>query len=55
MVRLGWKLMERHHIHETYAAQVALAKQVSASQFLTGDKRLHEIALKEGLNSAYLG
>ncbi len=55
MVRLGWKLMERHHIHETYATQVASAKQVSASQFLTGDKWLYEVALREGLNSTYLG
>ena len=47
--------MERHHIYEADAVQVASAKHVSASQFLTGDKRLHEMALREGPNSTYLG
>ena len=55
ILREGWKLIERHHIYEADAVQIASAKQVSASQFLTGDKRLHEVALREGLNSTYLG
>ncbi len=55
ILREGWKLIEKHHIYEADAVQIASAKHVSASQFLTGDKRLHEIALREGLNSTYLG
>lgn len=55
ILREGWKLIERHHIYEADAMQVASAKQVGASQFLTGYKRLHEVALREGLNSTYLG
>ncbi len=55
ILREGWKLIEKHHIYEADAVQIASAKHVSASQFLTGDKRLHEIALREELNSTYLG
>ncbi len=49
-----WKLVEKYNIYEVDAIQITSAKYVNAEQFLTGDKRLHEIALKEGLNSIYL-
>ncbi|WFO74887.1 type II toxin-antitoxin system VapC family toxin [Desulfurococcaceae archaeon MEX13E-LK6-19] len=50
----SWRLVEKHHIYEADAIQVASAKYINASHFLTGDKQLHEIAVKEGLNSIYL-
>ena len=51
----SWKLIERHHIYEADAIQIVSAKYVNSVEFLTGDKRLHEVALKEGLKSRYLG
>jgi len=51
----GWKLIEKYHIYEADAIQLASAKYVNASQFLTGDKQLHEVATEEKLNSMYLG
>ena len=50
-----WRLIERHHIYEADALQIVSAKHVNAAEFLTGDEKLHEVALAEGLNSAYLG
>ena len=49
-----WKLIEKHHIYEADALQIATAIQLKAKQFITGDKRLHEIAAKEGLKSLLL-
>lgn len=49
-----WKLIEKHHIYEADALQIATAIQLKAKQFITGDKRLHEIATKEGLKSLLL-
>ncbi len=51
----SWNLIEKHHIYEADAIQITSAKYINATQFLTGDKRLYEIALKEKLNSTYLG
>ncbi len=51
----SWKLIERHHIYEADALQIISAKYVNSAEFLTGDRRLHEVALKEGLKSRYLG
>jgi len=50
----SWRLVEKHHIYEADAVQIASAKYVKAEEFLTGDEKLHEIATKEGLNSTYL-
>ena len=54
-LRNCWRLIEKHCIYEADAIQIVSAIHVNASQFLTGDKRLHEIAVKEKLNSTYLG
>jgi predicted nucleic acid-binding protein len=51
----SWRLLEKHHIYQADALQIASAKHVHAAQFLVADKRLHEAACKEGLNSIYLG
>lgn len=55
ILRNSWDLVEKYHIYEADAVQIASAKHVNASKFLTGDKQLHEIAVNEGLNSVYLG
>ena len=51
----AWRLVEEHHIYVADALQVATAEYVRASQFMTGDGRLHDVAAKEGLNSVLLG
>ncbi|RLF13964.1 MAG: PIN domain nuclease [Thermoprotei archaeon] len=55
ILKESWKLVEKHHIYEADAIQIASAKYVNSIEFLTGDRRLHEVALKEGLKSKYLG
>ena len=46
-----WSLLEKYHIYQADALQIVSAKIIGATQFFTGDKKLHEIANKEGLNS----
>ena len=50
----SWKLVEKYHIHVADALQIATAKNVKADMFLTGDEKLHETALAEGLASTHL-
>ena len=50
----AWKLIEGHHIYEADALQIATAKHLNAEEFLTADRKLHEIAEKENLNSIYV-
>ncbi|NJE61357.1 type II toxin-antitoxin system VapC family toxin [Thermococcus sp. 21S7] len=50
----AWELIERHHLYQADALQIVSAKHVEAESFYTADKRLHEVALKEGLNSILL-
>ena len=50
-----WSLIEKHHIYQADALQIASAKRAEATDFLTGDKKLAETAAKEGLNATYLG
>lgn len=50
-----WNLVEKYHIYQADALQVVSAKYIGATTFLTGDKLLFEVAVKEGLNSTYLG
>ncbi len=54
ILKNSWRLIERYHIYEADAIQIASAKYVNSSQFLTGDRRLHEVAVEEGINSKYL-
>jgi len=49
----SWKLIEKHHVYQADALQIVSAKAVDASEFLTSDKGLFEIAKKEKLNSTY--
>jgi predicted nucleic acid-binding protein len=50
----SWKLIEKHRIYQADALQIISAKAINASEFLTSDKRLHEIAEAEALNSSYI-
>lgn len=54
ILRDSWRLIERYHIYQADALQVASAKSVKAEQFFVADRKLHEVALKEGLNPTYL-
>ncbi len=46
-----WSLLERHHIYQADALQIASTKIINATNFFTGDKKLYEVAKAEGLNS----
>jgi predicted nucleic acid-binding protein len=46
-----WTLLEKHHVYQADALQVASAKAVNAVKLFTGDKRIYEIADAEGLNT----
>ena len=54
ILRSSWEILEKHHIYVADALQVASAKHVGASEFLTGDRILHNVASQEGLNSTCL-
>ncbi len=51
----AWKLIEKYHIYQADALQIVSAKYVRVERFYTADKRLHQVAIKEGLNSILLG
>ncbi|MEM2849382.1 MAG: type II toxin-antitoxin system VapC family toxin [Candidatus Bathyarchaeia archaeon] len=50
----SWRILEKHHIYQADALQIASAKYVHAARFLAADKRLHEAASNEGLNSVFV-
>lgn len=50
-----WPLIEKYHIYEADALQIVSAKHVRAQKLYTGDKQVHEVAVREGVNSIYLG
>jgi len=51
----SWRALEKYHIYQADALQIASARYVGSSQFFSGDKKLCKIASKEGFNSMYLG
>ncbi len=50
----AWRFIESYHVYVADALQIASAKYTGSQQFLTSDRRLHEIAVSEGLNSTLL-
>ncbi len=54
VLKEAWKLIEKHHIYIADALQIASAKYINSNEFLTGDKKLYEIASSEGLKSTLL-
>lgn len=53
--KTSWKIIEKHHVYQADAIQIASAKIINADEFLVADKRLHQIALEEEINSKYIG
>lgn len=53
LLRDSWRLVERYHIYQADALQIATAKLVRSEQFVTGDKDLYRVAVEEGLNASY--
>ena len=51
ILKKSWPLMEKYHIYQADALQILSSKKVNADEFYTGDKRLNEVAISEGLNS----
>lgn len=51
----SWALIEKYHFYQADALQIISAKHINANQFMTGDKKLAEIAETEGINANYLG
>lgn len=49
-----WRIIEKYHAYGADALQIVSAKHVGAQELYTGDKQVHEIAVKEGINSTYL-
>jgi predicted nucleic acid-binding protein len=48
-------LVFRYHVYVADALQLASCSESGAQTFLTGDRRLHEAAETEGLESQYVG
>jgi len=53
-LRATWRIIEKHHIYQADALQIASAISINADEFLVSDKKLHQVALEEGLNSKYI-
>ena len=51
----AWSIIEKCHAYEADALQIVSARHVSAGELYAGDKQVHEAALREGINSTYLG
>ncbi len=51
IIKQTWKIMEKYQLYQADALQIASANYIGANSFLVSDKKLHEAALKEGLNS----
>jgi len=54
LLRDSWVLVEKYHIYQADALQIATAKLVRSEQFITGDKDLYSVAVEEGLSASYL-
>jgi len=48
-------LAEKYKLYIADTIQITSAKRVNSSEFYTADRKLHEAALSENLNSIYLG
>ncbi len=51
----SWRLVEKYHVYQADAIQIASSKEVNAEEFYTGDKTLCNIAELEGLKQVCLG
>ncbi len=51
----SWLLVEKHHICQADALQIASAKNLGVDKLLSGDRRLVDISKEEGINADFLG
>lgn len=49
------EILYRNHIYISDALQIATCKQLQCDEFVTSDRRLSEIAQREGLRSVLIG
>ncbi|MGC9180395.1 MAG: type II toxin-antitoxin system VapC family toxin [Vulcanisaeta sp.] len=55
ILKSAWAIIEKYHIYQADAIQVATAKSVGANEVITADKKLHQILINEGLSTKYIG
>ncbi len=55
LIRDSIQLVFKYHVYVADALQIASAKAINSTKFLTGDKRLAEIAEQEGLQCIFIG
>ncbi len=55
LIKSSMQLVFKHHIYVADALQIASAKTIGSSKFLTGDKKLIEVAEQENLQCVYVG
>ena len=51
----SWLLVEKYHVYEADALQIASARLLGVDRLLSGDQRLVDISSKEEINATYLG
>lgn len=51
IIREAIKLVFKHHLYVADAIQIVSAKQASANKLVTGDKKLIEVSMAEGLET----
>ncbi len=51
----AWGLMERHHLSQADALQIASARYIRADSLLSADRQLIEASKVEGLKAVYVG
>jgi predicted nucleic acid-binding protein len=55
LIKSSIQLVFKHHIYVADALQIASAKMIGSSKFLTGDRKLIEVAKQENLQCIYVG
>ncbi|WP_243678780.1 type II toxin-antitoxin system VapC family toxin [Vulcanisaeta distributa] len=56
ILRSTWSIIEKYHIYQADAVQVASAKFIGANEVVTADRKLYQVLINEGgLNAKYIG
>ena len=55
VIENSWDFVTKQHLYAADALQIASALQLECSEFLTGDRMLHSVALSIGFSSRYIG
>ncbi|NJE76034.1 type II toxin-antitoxin system VapC family toxin [Thermococcus sp. ES12] len=51
----AWELIERYHLYQADALQIASAKYAGTERLYTADRRLYDASISEGLKAVLLG